>query len=426
MKTITVGFLGCGNIGCGVWTLLQDMQEAVLHRQDVSFVIKRILVRDPSKTRDACVPQHLFTTTPADVTDDPEIELIAEFMGGEEPATEYMLRALKNGKTVVTANKMALALNWHLLQGAAMANNAGLYYEAGVCGAIPIIRTLTDSLQANRIQAMMGIVNGTTNYILTRMSDNGEAYADVLKDAQKLGLAEPDPTSDVEGYDAAYKLSILSSLAFHARIPFEHVYREGISHIAAQDIAYGKELGYCLKLLAIAKREGSVIDARVHPTFIPNAHPLASVSGSFNAVFVQGHACQDMMLFGRGAGSAPTASAVVSDMLYAAAHPVARHPSVHNTNALSDELSVTDDWQCGFYVRLSASDMPGVLGHITTCFGEHGVSIRNLMQRGANGSGTVPIVLITHTAGEHAVRDALAAIDPACAKLESMIRVEGR
>ena len=425
MRKITVGFLGCGNIGCGVWKLLHEFEGDLQHRSNVAFEIKKILVRDIHKKRDEIVPVELLTTNPAEVTDDPEIEMVVEFMGGEEPATQYMLRALEMGKTVVTANKMALALNWHILQAAAEKHNAGLYYEAAVCGAIPVIRTTIDSLQANRIEAMMGIINGTTNYILTRMSQEGSAYQDVLVDAPRLGLAEPDPTSDVEGFDAAYKLSILSSLAFHARVPFDVIYRQGISQIEAADIAYGKELGYTLKLLAIAKRDGSVIDARVHPTFIPDSHPLASVSGSFNAVFLHGHACQDMMLFGCGAGSAPTASAVVSDMLYAAGRETPFHPTFKNTNTLAPELSVTDDWHCSFYVRLSASDRPGVLAHITACLGNEGISIRNLMQRDAV-DGHAQIVLITHDAGECAVRKALAAIDQKEATVESMIRVEGK
>ena len=424
MRTITVGFLGCGNIGCGVWKLLNEFEADLLHRSQVAFKIKKILVRDVNKKRDQIVPRELMTTNPADVTDDPAIEMVLEFMGGETPATEYMLRALEQGKTVVTANKMALALNWHLLQAAAEAHNAGLYYEAAVCGAIPVIRTTIDSLQSNRIETIMGIVNGTTNYILTRMSQEGSAYGEVLKDAQRLGLAEPDPTSDVEGYDAAYKISILSSLAFHARVPFEVVYRQGISQIEAMDIAYGKELGYTLKLLAIAKRRDDVIDARVHPTFIPNSHPLASVNGSFNAIFLHGHACDDMMLFGRGAGSAPTASAVVSDMLYAASRETPRHPTFRNENKLADGLTVTDDWHCSFYLRLSASDRPGVMAHITSCLGNEGISIRNLMQRDAV-EGRAQIVLITHDAGECAIRKAIAAIDSTDVQVESMIRVEG-
>ncbi|MBR4539281.1 MAG: homoserine dehydrogenase [Clostridia bacterium] len=423
MRTVTVGFLGCGNIGCGVWKLLNEFKDDLLHRSGVVFDIKRILVRDVHKKRDAIVPEALLTTDSSQVTDDPAIEMVLEFMGGEEPATRYMLRALEMGKTVVTANKMALALNWHILQEAAEKHGSGLYYEAAVCGAIPIIRTTVDSLMSNRIEEMMGIVNGTTNYILTRMSQEGSDYSAVLKDAQRLGLAEPDPTSDVEGFDAAYKLSILSSLAFHARVPFDVIYRQGITQVSAADIAFGKELGYTLKLLAIAKRQGNVIDARVHPTFIPDSHPLASVSGSFNAIFLHGHACDDMMLFGRGAGSAPTASAVVSDMLYAVSRETPRHPTFRNSDKLAEGLTVTNDWHCSFYVRLEASDRPGVLAHITTCLGNEGISIRNLMQRDAV-NGRAQIVLITHDAGECAIRKALAAIDSRDARVESMIRVE--
>lgn len=425
MRRIVVGFLGCGNIGCGVWKLLKEFEADLLHRSGVQFDIKRILVRDIHKKRDQVVPEALLTTDPSQITDDPEIEMVLEFMGGETPATQYMLRALKMGKTVVTANKMALALNWHLLQAAAEKHGSGLYYEAAVCGAIPIIRTTIDSLMSNRIEAMMGIVNGTTNYILTRMSQEGGEYADVLRDAQRLGLAEPDPTSDVEGFDAAYKLSILSSLAFHARVPFDVIYRQGISQVDAVDIGYGKELGYTMKLLAIAKRNGNVIDARVHPTFIPNDHPLASVNGSFNAIFLHGHACDDMMLFGRGAGSAPTASAVVSDMLYAASRETPRHPTFNNTDALAEGLQVTDNWQCSFYIRLDASDRPGVMAHVTTCLGNEGISIRNLVQRDSV-NGHAQIVMITHNAGECAVRKALAAMASNDVRVESMIRVEGK
>lgn len=425
MRNISIGFLGCGNIGCGVWKLLHEFEGDLQHRSNVHFDIKRILVRDKTKKRDADIPEELLTTCAADVTDDPEISMIVEFMGGEEPATQYMIRALEMGKTVVTANKMALALNWHLLQAAAQKHNAGLYYEAAVCGAIPVIRTTIDSLQANRIEAMMGIINGTTNYVLSRMSQEGSAYQDVLADAQRLGLAEPDPTSDVEGYDAAYKISILSSLAFHARVPFDVIYREGITNVAPLDIACGREMGYTLKLLAIAKRDGNTIDARVHPTFIPHEHPLASVNGSFNAVFLHGHACNDMMLFGCGAGSAPTASAVVSDMLYAASSEKPHHPTFLNENKLAKSLKVTDNWRCSFYLRFTASDKPGVMAHIASCLGEQSISIRNLMQREAVG-GHAQIVLITHEAGECAVHKALAAIDPKDAQVECMIRVEGK
>ncbi len=300
MKEVVIGFLGCGNVGGGVWSLLTGFSREIAHRDSLSIRIKRVLVRDVNKTRACGVPHELLTTNADDVVNDPEISIVVEFMGGEQPATDYMLRALENGKTVVTANKVAIALNWHRLQAAAQRNHVGLYYEASVCGAIPIINTLMQPLQANRIDSLMGIINGTTNYILSRMYENGEDYEAVLHDAQQLGLAEPNPSADVEGLDAAYKLSIMASLAFHARVPFSKVYREGITKITAVDIAYAREMGYVLKLLAIAKRSGSTIEVRVHPTLIAHDHPLSQVNGSFNAVYLHGHACKEMMLQGHG------------------------------------------------------------------------------------------------------------------------------
>ena len=223
MKEVVIGFLGCGNVGGGVWNLLENFRREIAHRNHLSVRVKKVLVRDVNKARTCAVPAELLTTDVNEVVTDPEISIVVEFMGGEQPATEYMLRALNAGKTVVTANKVAVALNWHRLQSAAQEHNVGLYYEASVCGAIPIINVLQNSLQANRIGSMMGIINGTTNYILSRMYDNGEDYKDVLGDAQRLGLAEPNPAADVEGYDAAYKLSIMASLAFHGRVPFSKV-----------------------------------------------------------------------------------------------------------------------------------------------------------------------------------------------------------
>ncbi len=425
MRNVQIGFLGLGNIGCGVWTLLSTFAADIAHRDGLTITVKRVLVRDVDKPRPASVPRELLTTDPDDVLRDPEITLVVECMGGEEPATAYIARALESGKTVVTANKMAMALNWHVMHAAAKKGGAGLYFEASVCGALPVVRTLTDSLQANHIGVLMGIINGTTNYILTRMTEQGEDYAAVLKDAQALGLAEPDPTSDVEGYDAAYKLSILSSLAFHARIPVACVYREGIAGVDARDIAYGRDMGYTLKLLAIAKREGSTVEARVHPAFIPTGHPLSSVSGALNAVYLEGHACKEMMLMGHGAGSMPTASAIVSDLLYALLHEKPVHPSFQIGDTLSEEITVADDWRSRYYVRLSAADEPGVLSHITSAFGENGVSIFSLVQRGAETPGCVPIVLVTHMAWESRVKRALAAISPSFAQVRSMLRVEG-
>ena len=381
-------------------------------------------MRSLNKARSCSVPAEVLTTNPADVLEDPEITMVAEFMGGEQPATDYLLSALEHGKTVVTANKVAVALNWHRLQEAAQRNNAGLYYEASVCGAIPIISTLMTPLQANRIDTLMGIINGTTNYILSRMYDCGEDYAAVLADDQRLGLAEPDPANDVEGTDAAYKLSIMASLAFHARVPYGKVYREGITRVTATDIACGKEMGYVLKLLAIAKRDGSTIEVRVHPTFLPKDHPLSRVDGSFNAVYLHGHACKEMMLQGRGAGDMPTASAVVGDILQAATAEVHVHPTFANTAEPDASLTFTDNWKTRFFIRVSASDAPGVLARVAGCFARENVSIATMMQKDAVEDGRVPLIFITHAAPEQSMQAALRHLEPAICRLESVIRVE--
>lgn len=425
MKEVVIGFLGCGNVGGGVWELLRGFAPEIAHREHIRIRVKKVLVRNTAKQRSCSVPAELLTTDPNEVLYDPEISLVAEFMGGEQPATEYMLTALKNGKTVVTANKVAVSLNWHRLQAAAQANRAGLYYEASVCGAIPIISTLMNALQANRIDRLMGIINGTTNYILSRMTDGGESFDAVLADAQRLGLAEPDPTSDVEGMDAAYKLSIMASLAFHARVTYQKVYREGITKVSAMDISCGKEMGYVLKLLAIAKRDDDTIEVRVHPTFLPKEHPLAMVNGAFNAVYLHGHACQEMMLQGRGAGDMPTASAVVGDILHAATVDVHVHPTFANKAEPDASLTFTDNWKTRYFVRVSASDAPGVLSNVAGCFARENVSIATMMQKDAVEDGRVPLIFITHAAEEHAMRAALARLDPAICRLENMIRVEG-
>jgi len=425
MKEVVIGFLGCGNVGGGVWNLLENFRKEIAHRNNgLSIKVKKVLVRDVNKARSCAVPAELLTTDVAEVVSDPEISIVAEFLGGEQPATEYMLRALRAGKTVVTANKVALALNWHRLQAAAQEKNVGLYYEASVCGAIPIINVLQNSLQANRIGHMMGIINGTTNYILSRMYANGEDYKDVLGDAQRLGLAEPNPAADVEGLDAAYKLSIMASLAFHGRVPFPKVYTEGITKITAMDISCGKEMGYVLKLLAIAKREANTVQVRVHPTFLPQAHPLSSVNGSFNAVYLNGHACQEMMLQGRGAGDMPTASAVVSDILRAATAETHAHPTFANTAEADPSLIFDDNWESQYFLRLSVEDRPGVLAKIAGWLAQENVSIATMLQKGKADDGRVPLIIVTHAAPEKSLRKALESFDKDVCTVESVIRVE--
>jgi len=421
MNTIRVGFLGCGNIGCGVYKLLETYGEQIQKNEGVSLRIEKILVRSLAKKRGWDIPQELLTDCAQDVLENPQVDIVMEFMGGEQPAASYMIRALEHGKTVVTANKMALASHWDEIVAAAKESGSGLYYEASVCGAIPIIRAMNESLQANRITSVMGIINGTTNYILTRMSREGAAYDNVLADAQRLGLAEPDPTADVEGYDAAYKLSILSTLAFHRHVPVEHIYREGITGVTPLDVLCGKEFGLTLKLLAVAKEVDGKIQARVHPTFVPDSHPLASVSDAFNAVYVDGHACGEMMFYGRGAGDMPTASALVSDLVKAA------RAGKHQLPAVGDEPCVmADDWSCVHFVRMRAKDEPGVLALVSGKFAEHDVSIASMVQKGARDErGYVQLIFLTHRASEHAVRCALAQMDSEKVAAGSVIRVEG-
>ncbi|MFH1880936.1 MAG: homoserine dehydrogenase [Bacillota bacterium] len=421
---VTIGFLGCGNVGSGVWRLLEGFATDIAHRAGLTFHVKKVLVRSLNKKRDIAFPPGVLTADPDDVLDDPEIQMVVEFLGGEQPAYTYMLHALKNGKTVITANKLAFALHWHELQKAAKKSGAGLYYEAAVCAAIPIIHSLEESLQANRITRLLGIINGTTNYILSRMSKENADYETVLKDAQRLGLAEPDPSSDVEGLDAAYKLSILASIAFHGRVPFEDVYVEGITEITAEDIRCGKELGYTLKLLAIAKRDGMNVETRVHPTFIPSDHPLANVTGSFNAVYLFGHACKEMMLLGRGAGDLPTASAIVSDLERAATTTKHRYPTFANEVKPKVALVNIKNWKCPFYIRMLATDKPGVLRAIASAFADAGVSIAAVQQKGVQRDGRVTLVIISHVANEKAIQTALNAIPPDIATLASIIRVE--
>lgn len=421
MEKTAVGFLGCGNIGCGVYRLIMEHGAAMEENEGVAFDVRRVLVRSLGKKRSIDVPQEIMTDCADDVLSDPRISIVMEFMGGVEPAASYMIRALESGKTVVTANKMALASRWDEIVSAARRSGAGLYYEASVCGAIPIIRAMNDSLQANRITSVMGIINGTTNYILSRMSREGAAYEAVLADAQRLGLAEPDPTADVEGFDAAYKLSILSSLAFHKHIPVESIYREGITNVTPLDVQCGKEFGLTLKLLAVAKEEGGKVQTRVHPTFIPNGHPLASVSDAFNAVYVQGHACGEMMFYGRGAGDMPTASALVSDLVKAAKAQVHPLPAV---KAAACEMA--EDWSCVHFIRMLAVDQPGVLALVSGKFAQQGVSIASMVQKGHDAKNRyAQLVFLTHEASEKAVRAAIADMDESMISHVSVIHVEG-
>ncbi len=422
MKQVNVAILGMGTIGSGVYKTIAAQKNRIEHKEGVSVRVKKVLSLEysidiPLKLRAGDFYQ--------DIIADKSIDTVVELIGGVKPAREFVLAALNAGKTVVTANKELLARHWPELNAAAQKSGAGLYFEASVGGGIPLLRTIWDSLQANEITSVMGIINGTTNYILTKMEQDKADFADVLKEAQKLGMAEADPKNDIEGLDAVYKLSIMSSMAFHARVPIEHIYCEGITNVSLEDIEYGNELGYTVKLLAIGKKCGNVIEVRVHPTMIPKTHPLASVRGAFNAVFIHGDTVDDIMLYGRGAGDMPTSSAVVSDIIYAADRDSHRYTTFYNGEKISDEIVFENNWECEFYIRIIAQDSPGVLAKIAGVFGKQGVSIASVRQQGKSEQ-SVPLIFVTHKAKEISVKRAIEEIGNISEVLSiaSTIRVE--
>ena len=426
MAEIKIGFLGFGNVGTGAYKIIEQNGSDIYYREGITLKVEKVLIRDINKVRTTSVKSDLLTDNIDDIINNPEITVVAEFIGGVEPAKEYIKKALEHGKSVVTANKELMAKHWHELENTARLNGAGLYYEASVAGGIPVIKLLRESLQANHVKEVMGIINGTTNFILTKMSEEGRSFKDVLEEAQRLGYAEPDPTADIEGWDAMYKLSILSSLSFHTRVHIDQVYREGITGISVEDIAYGKELGYSIKLLAIAKRCGNTIEARVHPTFIPVNHPLASVRDSYNAVFINGDAVGNLMLYGRGAGDMPTGSAIVSDII-TACHQTNRHrhSTLYNERPELGDIVFENDWETEFFVRLSVSDKPGVLAKIAGIFGNYGVSIASVIQKGHNAEA-VPLIFVTHRAKEMSMKKAIELIknEKDVIAVENVIRVE--
>ena len=428
MKHYQIALLGFGTVGSGVYRVLSENGAQITHREGIEISVRRILVRDfEHEPNLSLAPMELYTTSFDDIVNDPEIDIVAECMGGIEPARSFILRALGAGKTVVTSNKEVMSKHWPAFEQAAKQTGAGLYLEATVGGGIPILRTILDSMQANNITRVMGIINGTTNYILTQMTENGQSFEDALADAQALGYAEANPTADVEGFDAMYKLSILSSMAFHAHMPIEVIYREGITKLTPADFETARLLGYTIKLLAIGKKDGNKIEVRVHPTMIPKTHPLASVRGVFNAIFLTGHAVDDVMLYGRGAGCMPTASAVVSDIVYACHHEQRhKYMTFINKESMSGDVNLVQDFTCIYSIRLQVTDKPGTMAAIAAAFADQGVSLKSVIQLGEPDGFSARITFITHAASEFAVRKALekiGALDCVCA-VESVIRVE--
>lgn len=421
MRKIGIALMGLGTIGCGVIKVLNENGEMIKNREELSIEVKKILVRDKTKKRGVDVDSSLLTDNPDDVLLDESIDIVAEFIGGEMPAYNYIKEALKQGKSVVTANKEVIAKHWDELEEEARISGAGLYFEASVAGGIPIIKAIRRSLQANNVQKIMGIINGTTNYILTKMSEERRDFEDVLKEAQKLGYAEPDPTADIEGYDARFKLSILSTMCFRNRVKVEDIYCEGISRITADDIEYARQLGYGIKLLAIAKKKGRKVEARVHPTFIPLTHPLYAVRDSNNAIYINGDIVGNLMFYGRGAGDMPTASALVSDIITACQNEGAHQP----IKLEEGEVTIQQDWRYDYYLRLVLRDKPGVLAEIAGIFGRHNVSLDSVIQK-LRDHDNATIIFITHEAQEQSIREALEEINksPSVISVESLIRVE--
>lgn len=423
MKKIGVALLGLGTVGGGTYKILTSHRDMIRKNDGVDIDIRHIIERDRQKAKVLGADMSIVGTDIDEVINDKEVSVVAEFFGGIEPARTFLIKCLLAGKSIVTANKELFSKHWAELEAAAKKGKAGLYFEASCVGGVPIIRTLTESMQGNEILQIMGIVNGTTNFILSKMADEGQEYGAVLKEAQSLGYAEANPSSDVDGFDSTYKLSILASLAFHTKVPIDKIYREGITNISKEDIAYGKRFGYTLKLLAIAKKVNGKIEARVHPAFIPDEHPLASVKGSFNAVHIVGDNVGDIMLYGRGAGDLPTGSAIVSDIVFASQRKNHKYTTFRNVNEVSAK-NFSDNFLCNYYIRMSVNDEVGVLSKIAGVFGDNGVSIDTMIQESENG--TAKIIFLIHKTGEKNVRKALTKIEnlPFVQKVNSLIRVE--
>jgi homoserine dehydrogenase len=423
-KPVRIGMLGCGVVGGSVARLLLADTAELSTRAGVKMELARIAVRT-IKPYEGINPA-LFTTDPFSIVNDPEIDLIIEVMGGIEPARELIMTAIENRKSVVTANKALLASHGAEMFTAAYAKGEDIYYEASVAGAIPIIRPMRDSLAGDFVTRLMGIVNGTTNYILTKMHEDNREFADVLKEAQALGYAEADPTADIEGFDAAAKAAILSGLAFHTRVTVDDVYREGISKITLEDVTIAKSMDHVIKLLAIAElTPADEISVRVHPVMLHKSHPLASVRDAYNAVFVEAESAGSLMFYGRGAGGAPTASAILGDVVAVARHIALNSVGQRETDYADRDIAPIETTKTKFLIRLEVADKAGVLAAIATTFANHGVSIQTVNQAGRNSDAEVTIVTHLATEGElKATVESLKAMDMVN-KISSVIRVEG-
>jgi homoserine dehydrogenase len=418
--------LGCGNVGAAVFRMLSDHAEGIARRAGAAVVVRRVAVRDPFKSRPVSLPAGVVTTDAQTVVDDPAVDVVVEVIGGVEPARSLILAAFAAGKPVVTANKELLSTRGKELFAAAANARVDLLYEASVGGGIPLIRPLRDHLAGDRIVRFMGIVNGTTNYVLTRMTEEGLSMEDALAEARVRGFAEADPTADVEGFDAAAKAAILATIAFDLPVGADDVYREGIGRVTASDIGFARRLGYVVKLLAIAEAVNGSISVRVHPAMVPKEHPLASVRESFNAVFVEGEKVGPLMLYGRGAGGDPTATSVVGDVIELARGSLnpASHQAPDERGVTGRRLRPIGELVAQYYLLMRVADRPGVLAAIAGIFAEHGVSIKSVWQEGHDDEAQ--IVLITHRAREDALQACVRELDglDVVEEVSSVIRVE--
>ena len=428
MREIGIGLLGLGVVGTEVASVLLERSGRFSEQVGASVVLRRALVRDPSKPRPNTLPPEMLTTNPSDILDAADVDIVIELVGGEQPALSFMGTAISNGKHVVTANKEVIAKNGFKLLSLATQHNVDLRYEASVGSGVPILSPLQQELAANEIRTIRAIVNGTTNYILTKMARDNVEYDAALREAMQLGYAEPDPTNDVEGIDAAYKLAILASLAFHTPVRPGDVYREGISKLHPKDFRYAAELGYAVKLLAIARQSGDTLEVRVHPAFTPLESQLATVDGVYNAIQIEGDLVGTLVFYGRGAGGRPTSSTVVADVL-TIAHNIAMGATIRPRMELGRRIPVKpmSEVSTRYYFRLWVSDRPGVLAQISRVLGDHRISISSVIQKELDEEREKAVVVImTHPSVEQNVQTAVAELAalPLVDSVSSLIRVE--
>lgn len=425
-QVIKIAILGMGTVGSGVVAIMNKRGENIKNKVGTELKVEKILVKDNSKKREIELPPEVLTYNVEDILDDPEIELIVELMGGEEPAYEYITKAISKGKSVVTANKLVIAKYGDEILKLARENEVQVSFEASVAGGIPIIRPLKESLVANRIEEIYGILNGTTNYILTKMTQERIEFDKALEEAQRLGYAERDPSSDIKGFDAAYKIAILSSIAFETSVDADSIYIEGIEGVTLEDIKLADELGYVIKLLAIGKKYDDGLNIRVHPAFISKNHPLAMVNGAYNAIYLYGDAVGDVMLYGKGAGQMPTGSAVVADIIQVAKDINYNRLDTHSLGApRNQQIKEINQIDNSFYLRIQVLDKPGVMSQVTKVLGDNHVSLSAVSQKHML-TPIVPLVLITHPVKEENMRKSLYELEnlESVVKINNLIRVE--